>query len=111
MANWLSAADIFVLPTVAEGSCNAILEAMGCGLPVISSDIPSNREILDPSMSILVDPMNISQIKKAIVTLADDAYMRKTMGLAALKQSRGFGVRDRAQRILTWIKESELVMT
>ena len=100
---WLSAADIFVLPTVAESSCNAILEAMACGLPVVSSDIPSNREVLDPTTSILVDPLDIGQIQNAIRTLVDDPDRRRAMGSAALEKAQNFNSRERARRILEWL--------
>ncbi len=43
---WLGAADVFCLATRREGCPNAILEALACGLPVVTTDIPANREII-----------------------------------------------------------------
>ena len=40
-------ADIFVLPSVSEGMSNALLEAMSYGLPVLASDIPENRSVIE----------------------------------------------------------------
>ena len=62
LAKYLSAADVFVLPTLAEGCCNAILEAVCCGVPVISSNLCFNDDILDDSYSIRVDPMNVNSL-------------------------------------------------
>jgi glycosyltransferase involved in cell wall biosynthesis len=42
----LSAADIFVLATSNEGWANVFLEAMACGLPVITTDVGGNREVV-----------------------------------------------------------------
>jgi glycosyltransferase involved in cell wall biosynthesis len=42
----LSAADVFVLATSREGWANVFLEAMACGLPVITTDVGGNREVV-----------------------------------------------------------------
>lgn len=42
----LSAADVFVLATSNEGWANVILEAMACGLPVVTTDVGGNREVV-----------------------------------------------------------------
>jgi glycosyltransferase involved in cell wall biosynthesis len=43
---WLSAADLFCLPSHREGLSNALLEAMAAGRAILASDIPANRELL-----------------------------------------------------------------
>ena len=42
------AADLFVSPSHCDGSSVSLLEALACGLPVLTSDIPSNREWVTP---------------------------------------------------------------
>jgi glycosyltransferase involved in cell wall biosynthesis len=51
----LSAADLFVLATANEGWANVFLEAMACGLPVITTEVGGNKEVVnDPSLGIVV---------------------------------------------------------
>jgi glycosyltransferase involved in cell wall biosynthesis len=45
----LSAADVFVLATANEGWANVFLEAMACGLPVITTDVGGNSEVVSSS--------------------------------------------------------------
>ncbi|NHF61083.1 glycosyltransferase [Flavobacteriaceae bacterium TP-CH-4] len=54
--------DVFALPTLQDGSCNAIVEAIAFGLPVVSSDMPEIRVQCDPFVSILVDLHDVNVI-------------------------------------------------
>jgi teichuronic acid biosynthesis glycosyltransferase TuaC len=97
---WLSAADLFVLPTLDEGCSNAILEALSCGLPVVSSDLPFNYAILDDQSAVMVDPRDVGAIGAAIAELVRNPERRAAMQEAALQRSRSFRLGDRAQGII-----------
>lgn len=100
----LSAADIFVLPTLAEGCCNAIIEAMACGLPVISSDRPFNDDILDEMCSLRVDPTNIDEIAEAINTLLNNKDLRQRLAYGALEKAKQLSIEKRAERIIKFME-------
>jgi len=99
----LSAADIFVLPTLMEGSCNAILEALACGLPVVTSRGEFNDDIVDDDVSIRVDPMDIREIRRAVVELSENHELRNRMSSAALSRMGQYDVNVRAKKIVEWI--------
>ena len=99
----MSACDVFVLPTKYEGCCSAILEAMSCGLPVISSKGAINDDILNDKVSIRIDPMDISAIRAGIVCLQKNPAHRREMGLAALSWAENFCIDRRAKALLTFM--------
>jgi len=102
---YLNAADVFVLPTLAEGCCNAIVEAMACGLPIISSNLPFNDDILNENNSIRVNPENVEEIAAAIGELKNDAAKRERMATAALETASALTIDQRAKRIRTFMEE------
>lgn len=104
LPEYLSASDVFVLPTLNEGCCNAIVEALSCGVPVISSNLPFNDDILDDTNSIRVDPTNVKEIKNAILKLKDDKVLREKLAKGALKKSESLSIDTRAQRVLEFIQ-------
>ncbi len=105
MVDYLNCADVFVLPTLAEGCSNSIVEAMACGLPIISSDMPFNYDILDSSNSILVDPLDVKEIANAIITLKKDEALRSKLSKGAIKKASELTIEKRASKILNFIRE------
>lgn len=106
VVEYLNASDVFVLPTLAEGCCNAIIEAMACGLPIISSDLPFNDEILNEENSIRIDPNNVEEIREAIALLKDNKKKRLDMGEKSLARANELGIDARAEKIISFIETS-----
>lgn len=57
----LPALDLFVLPSLAEGISNTLLEAMACGLPVIATAVGGNPELVDDGVTGTLVPAADSQ--------------------------------------------------
>lgn len=103
MPKLYQAADVFVLPTLAEGCCNSIVEAMACGLPVISSNLPFNDDILNEDNSIRVDPMSIREIHDALKLMYNDSLLRNKKSEAALSMTNSLTLDCRAEKIIGYI--------
>jgi len=77
----LQGSDCFILPTLFEGMSNAIMEAMAIGLPIITTDIPENRELIKNSFSgILIPVKNAPLCRKALYKLYNDSQLRIKLG-------------------------------
>lgn len=67
--SYMKAAKLFVSVSRFEGRPNTVLEAMACGCPVVVSDIPEHREILDESSALLVDPHDPSAMARSVLEI------------------------------------------
>lgn len=103
---YLNAADVFVLPTKQEGCCNAIVEAMACGLPIISTDRRFNDDILNENNSIRIDCEDIDQIAEAIRKIKESTELRKSMSNESLRIAANLTIDKRAEKIIDFIEES-----
>ena len=103
LSDYLNCADVFVMPTLHEGCCNANIEAMACGLPVISSDLDFNYDVLDESCSILVDPMDVNAIADGIRYLKSNPDKLAELSSGAWHKSQSMRIETRAQKIIDFI--------
>jgi glycosyltransferase involved in cell wall biosynthesis len=75
--------DLIVLPSDCEAFPVSLLEAMACGRPVVASDAPGTRELVEPGTTGLLVPAGEAKaLAEAVVTLAGDRDRMEAMGRA-----------------------------
>jgi teichuronic acid biosynthesis glycosyltransferase TuaC len=102
---WLSAADVFVLPSLAEGMANVTVEAMACGLPLVVSDRPFNRDFLTESEAAFVDPESVQSIADGLASVLRSEDRRKALGASALARSAALSLQARVRGIERFVAE------
>jgi len=85
----LKRAELLVSVSHYEGCPNVVLEAMACGCPLVASDIPAHREILDEASALLVNPQDPAAIAQAI---------RWTLSAPEAAQQRATQAREKVAR-------------
>jgi glycosyltransferase involved in cell wall biosynthesis len=85
----LSGAGILVLPSLAEGFGLVLIEAMASGIPVIATDVPGIRDVVQHNQTgLLVPPSNPAMLAAAIQQLVEDQNLRQRLISAASTQVR-----------------------
>jgi len=81
---WLSAIDIFVLPSATEALSNSLMEAMACECVPVASDVGGNPELVIPGeRGLLFAPGSAEELASRLETLAADSELRKRYAAAA----------------------------
>ncbi|MBK1642404.1 sugar transferase [Chromatium okenii] len=76
--------DLFVLPSLAEGICNTILEAMATGLPVIATRVGGNPElVVDQQTGYLITAAQVDELTMALTTYLNNPLQIQQQGAAA----------------------------
>ena len=96
--------DVFVLPTLAEGSCTATAEAIGCGCPIISSNREFNENLCNEDNSILINPNSIQEIKNAIEKLYKDRKLLNAMSEGSIKKAESLKQKDRMKKVAEFME-------
>ena len=71
--------DVFVLPSLMEGVPRTILEAMACGVPVVTTNLPHLVGIIDGA-GLVVPPKEPTLLADAILTILEDSSLAEKMG-------------------------------
>ena len=99
--DFLKAADVFTLPSLYEGMSLAVVEAMGCGLPVIVSDIIAFQDLVPSEQyGLIVPPPDSDALAEKLEMVFRDKEFGRLMGQRAFQ---------RAQKLLSREKMLEKV--
>lgn len=92
--NLMASSDIFVASSLWEGFCNVIIEAMACGVPVISTDCPfgPNEIITDGVNGLLVPVNDVEAMAGAILKLLKDKSLRDCLAKSGRERAEDFRV-------------------
>jgi glycosyltransferase involved in cell wall biosynthesis len=84
IGDYYRSADVFVLPSRIEGMPNVVLEAMAHALPVVGTDVPGNRDLIDDERTgLLVPAENPAALAAALERVMLDGTLRERLGNAA----------------------------
>lgn len=86
VSDLLAAADAFVLPSYQEGMSLSLLEAMAAGIPVVVSDIPGNRTLVDETRGWVTPAREPAQLANALL----DAIRKRTVAQARAEAAQQF---------------------
>ncbi|MEE9268489.1 MAG: glycosyltransferase family 4 protein [Thermoplasmata archaeon] len=114
LPQYYAACDLSILPSTSrlEAFGIAALEAMASGKPVIVSDVPGVREVIEEGREGLrVDPIDARDIAVNVRTLLEDEGLRKQMGRRAReKVERDFSLVSVVDRLETFYKQTHSTM-
>lgn len=107
MSKWMQASDLFVLATHTEGMPNVVMEAMACGLPVVTTQVGGVPDAVGDCQGVaLVRPKDVDAFADVTLKLLQDKRLRERMGSAARRKAEErFGVARNARLILDYLRQ------
>jgi glycosyltransferase involved in cell wall biosynthesis len=90
--SFMKRASVLVSPSRFEGSPNVVLEAMACGVPLVVSDIPEHRELLDDSSAVLVPPASAEGLAEAVEAVLRDPGAARARARVARDRVTQYGL-------------------
>ncbi|MGB3977210.1 MAG: glycosyltransferase [bacterium] len=93
------ALDIFVMPSLKEGFSNALIEAMACGLPIVTTAVGGNPEAIRHEINgLLVPPSDSKAFIEALRTIVNNPETRLRMGRESLRIAQSFSMEEMVRR-------------
>jgi glycosyltransferase involved in cell wall biosynthesis len=100
-------ADIFVFPTLSEGSSQALLEAMAAALPIVTTAVGAAPDMLtDGVHALLVPTADATALASAVQRLLDDYSLRERLGEQARLKAMEYTCEAAYQQLLRLLEET-----
>jgi glycosyltransferase involved in cell wall biosynthesis len=100
-------ADVFVLPSFAEGLPNSMIEAMAAKLPVVVSAVGNIPDVIKNGVTgLLVEPNNVSELTKALSIVLENRSKMSALAMAGQEKARAeFAVEPAVERLMKVIQD------
>ena len=95
--------EALIFPSLYEGFGLPILEAMGCGTPVVTANVSAMPEVAGDA-ALLVDPTSVEQIARAMEQIVSDTTLRQNLRRKGLTRSAEFSWANTVARVHQLIK-------
>lgn len=69
VARWMTAANLFALPSYSEGYPNVLVEALACGRPIVATHVGGIPEIVDDTTGMLIAPRDEATLQRALIAV------------------------------------------
>ena len=89
---YLKSFDVFILPSIYEGCPISLLEAMASGKAVITSDIPSIKQVVNNNEAVLVDPYDSEKLRDAMLEVFDNPQLISVLSKRAFEKAQFYDV-------------------
>lgn len=107
LKHFYASADLFVLPSLAEGMPNAVLEAMAMGLPVVATDVLGTRDLVIPGVNgFLVWPRHTASFSDAMLQLVQNDCLRVQFSKGARLTAQNYNWQHAAHGYLKLCKQA-----
>lgn len=107
LALLIKSASLVAIPSLYEGFCLPMVEAMACGLPVIASNASCLPEVSGKSL-LYFDPFSVEEITSTIVSVLDSSNLQAKLRLNGLKRASEFSWERCAREVLSVLIETGL---
>lgn len=99
---WYHAADLFILPSHLEGLSNSLLEALSCGLPIVSTAVSGSTDVFRlGDVGELVPVRNLQALRDAVIRILKDSRRMRRCGMDARRVAvRHFSISLAADQVI-----------
>jgi len=95
----IAASKLFVLPSLYEGFGIPLLEAMACGVPVVTSNVSSMPEVVGDAGAFF-NPLDVDDIAQTIINVLDDRGLYNSMAEKGISRAKLFNWRLSGQKLI-----------